>query len=154
MKAKGKKFIAENRKARHNYTIEAEYEAGIILYGTEVKALRNGQANLKDAYAKIKNQEVFLKQMHIGPYKHAGNTNHDSLRERKLLLHKREIERLGVKLNERGLSLIPLTLYFKDGKIKVSLALARGKQLHDKRDAIKAKDAEREIARTKKKYRT
>ncbi len=152
MKKEQKKIVAENRKARHNYFIEDKYEAGMVLLGTEVKALRHGSANLKDSYAKIVNGEVFVYQMHIGPYAFAYYGNHESLRRRKLLLHKDEIKKLYGKVNEKGYSLIPLRLYFKKGKVKMSLALARGKHSYDKRETIKRRDEKRELERTKKEY--
>lgn len=142
-----KKIIADNRKARFNYFIEDEFEAGIVLKGTEVKSLRNGKANIKDAYAKIQDGEVFLHQMHIGVYAFAYYGNHDPLRVRKLLLHKREIDKLYGKVNEKGLSLIPLQVYFINGKVKVKLGLARGKHLYDKREAIKKRDMQRDFDR-------
>jgi len=148
-----KKTVAENRKARFNYFIEDEYEAGIVLKGTEVKSLRDGRANLKDAYARIQNGEVFLHQMHIGPYPFAYYGNHDPLRVRKLLLHKQEIKRLYGKVNEKGFSLIPLRVYFKDGKVKIRLALARGKHKYDKRETIRKRDEKRELDRARKNYR-
>jgi SsrA-binding protein len=148
-----KKIIAENRKARHDYHIEDTYEAGLVLLGTEVKALRTGKANLRDAYARIKNGEVFVHQMHIGPYAFSYYDNHEPLRKRKLLLHKREIKKLVGKVNEKGFSLIPLTLYFKDGKAKVKLALARGKRQYDKRQTIRKRDEQREMDRVRKEYR-
>ena len=147
-----KKNIAENRKARFNYHIEDVYEAGLVLMGTEVKSLRQGRANIKDAYAKIKNGEVFVYQMHISPYPFAYYDNHDPLRPRKLLLHKSEIKRLYGKANEQGAALIPLRLYFKNGKVKISLALARGKRKYDKRDAIRRRDEQRVLERARKKY--
>lgn len=147
------KIIAENRKARFNYFIDEEFEAGLVLVGTEVKSLRLGRANLKDAYARIKNGEVFLYQLHIGPYPFAHYDNHDPLRPRKLLLHKREIKRLFSKVNERGHTLVPLKIYFKGGKVKVSLALARGKRKYDKREAIKRRDEQRLMERERKAYR-
>lgn len=142
-----KKIIADNRKARFNYFIEDEYEAGIVLKGTEVKSIRNGKVNIKDAYAKIQNGEVFLHQMHIGVYAYAYYDNHDPLRVRKLLLHRREISKLYGKVNEKGLSLIPLQVYLLNGKVKVKIALARGKHLYDKREAIKKRDAQRDFDR-------
>jgi len=145
-----KKMITDNRKARHNYHIETKYEAGIVLLGTEVKALRMGRAHLKDAYAKIKDGEVYVHQMHIGPYPFAYYDNHEPLRTRKLLLHDYEIKRLFAKVNEKGYSLIPLNMYFVNGKAKVTIALARGKRLHDKRDAIKQRDEKRDFDRTRK----
>ena len=146
------KIIAENRKARHDYHIESEVEAGLVLKGTEVKSLRQGRVNLKDAYARIKYGEVFVYQMHIGPYPHASYDNHEPLRPRKLLLHKREIKRLYGKVNEKGSTLVPLKIYFKNGKAKLSLALAKGKRKYDKRDAIRRRDEQRELERTRKQY--
>jgi len=148
-----KKNIAENRKARHNYFIEDTYEAGIVLLGTEVKSLRGGRANLKDAYARIVNGEVFVYQMHIGPYPFAYYNNHAPLRTRKLLLHKSEIKKLYGKVNEKGFSLIPLRLYFVNGKVKMVIALARGKRKYDKRQAIRQRDEKRELARTHREFR-
>ena len=146
------KIIAENRKARHDYHIDEEFEAGMVLKGTEVKSLRLGRAVLKDSYARIKNGEVFIHQMHISPYPFAYYDNHDPLRHRKLLLHKREIKRLSGKVNEKGLTLIPLKMYFKNGKAKISIALARGKRKYDKREAIRHRDEQREMERTRKQY--
>jgi SsrA-binding protein len=147
MAREGKKIIAENRKARHDYFIDDEYEAGIVLTGTEVKALRMGRANLKDSYARIKDGEVYVHQMHIGPYPFAHYGNHEPLRPRKLLLHKSEIRRLYGKVNEKGHTLIPLRIYFKKGKVKIALALARGKRQYDKREAIKRRDEKRLLER-------
>ena len=147
------KVVAENRKARHDYIIEDKYEAGIVLAGTEVKSLRMGKANLKDSYARIKNGEVFVYQIHIGAYPFAYFDNHDPLRPRKLLLHSYEIKKLYGKVNEKGYSLIPLRLYFKAGKAKLSLALARGKQSHDKRETIRRRDQKRELDRERKNNR-
>ena len=147
------KIVAENRKARFNYFIEDEYEAGIVLKGTEVKSLRDGRANLKDAYARIHNGEVFIHQMHIGPYPFAYYGNHAPLRVRKLLLHKQEIKRLYGKVNEKGFSLIPLRVYFKDGKVKIRLALAKGKHSYDKRETIRRRDQKLELDRARKDYR-
>jgi len=152
MAAKHTKIIADNRKARYNFHIEDEFEAGMVLKGTEVKSLRQGRANLKDSYARIKNGEVFVHQIHISPYPFAHYDNHDPLRPRKLLLHKREIKRLYGKANEQGFTLVPLKLYFKNGKVKLSLALARGKRQYDKRDAIRRRDEQREMERTRKQY--
>ena len=153
MTSEAKKIVAENRKARHNYFIEDTFEAGVVLKGTEVKSLREGRANLKDAYARIKNGEVYVFQLHISPYPFAYYGNHDPLRPRKLLLHKAEIKRLYGKVNEMGYSLIPLQLYFKGGKAKVRLALARGKRKYDKRDSIRRRDEKRELDRARKHYR-
>lgn len=147
------KIIAENRKARHNYFIEDDYEAGMVLAGTEVKSLRMGKANLGDAYARITNGEVFVHQLHIGAYPFAYYGNHDPLRRRKLLLHKYEIKRLYGKVNEKGYSLVPLRLYFKGGKVKIKIALARGKRSHDKRETIRRRDQKRELDRERKQYR-
>jgi SsrA-binding protein len=147
------KIIAVNRKARHDFFIEDEYEAGLVLKGTEVKSLRLGKVNLKDSYARIKDGEVFVYQMHIGPYPFAHYDNHDPLRTRKLLLHKQEIKRMNAKVNEKGHTLVPLKIYFKAGKVKISLALAKGKRQYDKREAIKRRDEQRELARERKRYR-
>ena len=154
MDSKHKKIIAENRKARYNYHIEDTYEAGIVLKGTEVKSLRNGRANLKDAYARVRNGEIFVYQMHISPYPFAYYNNHDPLRTRKLLLHSYEIKKLYGKANEMGYSLIPLQLYFKGGKAKMTLALARGKRKYDKRESLRRQDERRELDRAKKQYRS
>jgi SsrA-binding protein len=147
------KIIAVNRKARFDYFIEDEYEAGLVLKGTEVKSLRLGKANLKDSYARINDGEVFVYQMHIGPYPFAYYNNHDPLRPRKLLLHKQEIKRLYSKVNEKGHSLVPLKLYFKKGKAKLTLAVAKGKRKYDKREAIKRRDEKRDLDREMKQYR-
>jgi SsrA-binding protein len=141
------KNIAENRKARHEYFIEDTWEAGMVLLGTEVKALREGRANLRDAYARIKKGEVWVYQLHISPYSHASYDNHDPLRPRKLLLNHGEIRRLTAKTNETGHTLIPLKLYFKNGKVKLLLALAKGKRKYDKREAIRQRDAQRDLER-------
>ena len=144
------KIISENRKARHDYIIVDQYEAGLVLTGTEVQSLRLGRVNLKDAYAKIKNGEVFLYQMHIGPYPFAYYDNHEPLRARKLLLHKREITRLYAKANEQGHTLVPLRIYFKAGKAKIALALVKGKREFDKRAAIREREQRRELDRARK----
>jgi SsrA-binding protein len=146
------KIIAVNRKARHDFFIDDEYEAGVVLQGTEVKSLRLGKVNLKDSYARIKDGEVFVYQMHIGPYPFAYYENHDPLRARKLLLHKQEIKRISAKVNEKGHTLVPLKIYFKGGKVKISLALAKGKRQYDKRESIKRRDQQRELARERKRY--
>jgi SsrA-binding protein len=143
-----KKILTENRKARHDYFIDDEYEAGIVLLGTEVKSLRLGRVNLKDSYAKIKNGEVFVHQMHIGQYPFAHYDNHDPLRPRKLLLHNHEIKKLIGKVQEKGYSLIPMRVYFKKGKVKISLALARGKRKYDKRETIRNRDEKRDMERS------
>ena len=144
------KIVTENRKARHNYHIDEQFEAGMVLTGTEVKSLRLGRANLKDAYAKVVNGEVFLYQMHISPYPFAYYDNHDPLRPRKLLLHAHEIKRLYGKVNEKGYALVPLRIYFKRGKAKAVIALARGKRSYDKREAIRKRDESRELDRARK----
>jgi SsrA-binding protein len=144
------KIIARNKKARFDYFIDAEYEAGISLKGTEVKSLRLGKANLKDAYAKIRGGEIFVYQMHISEYPFAHYGNHAANRPRKLLLHKYEIKRLIGKTQEKGFTLIPLNLYFKKGNVKITIALARGKQKYDKREAIRKRDEKREMARERK----
>ena len=139
--------IAVNRKARHEYLIEETVEAGVALMGSEVKALREGKANLKDSYGRIENGEVWLWNAHISPYNPASQFGHEPTRTRKLLLHRGEIERLNGKVKERGLTLVPLRLYFKNGRAKVELALARGKKQHDKREAIRDREQRREIDR-------
>ncbi len=144
------KIIAQNRKARYDYFIEDELEAGLVLKGTEVKSLRLGKAHIKDAYARIKDGEVYVYQMHIGPYPFAYYDNHDPLRPRKLLLHKREIKRLYGKVNEKGFTLVPLKIYFKAGKVKITVALVRGKRKYDKREAIRRRDEKRELDRARK----
>jgi SsrA-binding protein len=146
----GEKLICQNRKAWHNYFIEDKYEAGIALLGTEVKSLRDGKANLGDSYAKIKGGEVFLVDAHISAYRFGNRFNHDPLRSRKLLLHRKEIRRLIGKVQEKGLTLIPLRLYFSDGRAKVELGLAKGKKLFDKRENLKRKTMEREMERGRK----
>ena len=153
MEKKKKKLITDNRKARHNYLIIDKYEAGLVLLGTEVKSLRTGRAHLKDAYARIIKGEVFVYNMHIGPYPFAYFDNHDPLRTRKLLLHNYEIKKLYSKVNEKGFSLVPLNLYFRDGKVKMTLALAKGKHSHDKRETIRRRDEKRDLDRTRKEYR-
>jgi SsrA-binding protein len=146
------KIVAENRKARHNYFIEHTCEAGMVLLGTEVKSLRLGRVNLKDSYARIKNGEVFVYQMHISVYPFAYYGNHDPLRIRKLLLHKYEINKLYGKVNEKGFSLVPLKLYFQNGRAKMTLALARGKRQYDKRETIRRRDEQRDLERSKKEH--
>ena len=143
----GEKLISNNRKARHNFEILETYEAGIVLRGTEVKSLREGQVNFKDSYAKIDREEAWLHGCHIAPYHHGTDANHDPERSRKLLLHRREISRLLGKIAERGLTLVPLRLYFKSGRAKLELGLARGKKLHDKRATIREREAQRELAK-------
>jgi SsrA-binding protein len=144
------KLICQNKKAWHNYFFEDKYEAGIALLGTEVKSLREGRANLGDSYGKIKNGEVFLVDAHINPYSYANRFNHDPLRTRKLLLHKKEIRRLIGKVQEKGFTLIPLRLYFSNGRAKVELGLGKGKKLFDKRETLKRKTMERDMERGRK----
>jgi len=146
----GEKLICQNKKAFHNYFIEETYQAGISLLGSEVKSLREGKVNLGDSYGDIKRSEVFLVDAHISPYPQANRLNHNPLRTRKLLLHKKEIKRLIGKVDQRGYTLIPVKLYFVDGKVKVDLALAKGKKLFDKRETLKKKTMEREMERGRK----
>jgi SsrA-binding protein len=141
------KPIASNRRARHEYEILDSMEAGISLRGPEVKSLREGRANLSDAYAFLRGGEVFLRNLHISPYQQAGRENLDPTRERKLLLHRQEIHRLRSKVAEKGLTLIPLALYWKGGRAKVELAVARGKRRYDKREAIRRREQDRELQR-------
>ncbi|MEV5408036.1 SsrA-binding protein SmpB [Thermopolyspora sp. NPDC052614] len=143
----GRKLIAQNKRARHEYVIEDTYEAGLVLTGTEVKSLRAGRANLTDGFAVVRDGEVWLQNVHIPEYSQGTWTNHAAKRERKLLLHRLEIDKLIGKTNERGLTLIPLSLYFKDGRAKVEIGLARGKKLYDKRRDLAEKQANREMAR-------
>ncbi len=147
MANEGIKVIAQNKKARHDYFIEQTMETGIVLSGTEVKSIRQGKVNLKDSYAMIEGGEVILSGMHISPYEQGNIFNKDPLRDRKLLLHKSEINRLIGVTQQKGLSLVPLELYFKKGKVKVELGVAKGKKLYDKRDDIAERDAKREIDR-------
>ena len=143
----GRKFIAQNKKARHDYSILDTYEVGLALTGTEVKSLRAGRASLVDGFALVDNGEVYLHGVHIPAYVAGTWTNHAPRRVRKLLLHRSEIEKLIGKIKEGGLTLVPLSLYFSDGRAKVELALARGKQAHDKRQDIARRDAQREVTR-------
>ena len=150
--AKGKEdpdvqSIAKNRQARHDYAIIDSWEAGIVLTGTEVKALREGKANISDAYGIVRGGEIYLLNLHISPYERGGYVNHDPTRTRKLLLHRKEIRRLIGAVEREGLTLVPLELYFRKGKAKVALALGKGKKLHDKRETARQRDAEREVAR-------
>ncbi len=147
MKEQGRKVIVSNRKARHDYAILDTYEAGIVLTGTEVKSLRAGRASLTDAYGSVEDGEVWLRNVHIPEYTEGSWTNHEPRRTRKLLLHRKEIERLIGKSRESGLSLVPLSMYFTDGKVKVEIALARGKRAYDKRADLAKRDADREVRR-------
>jgi SsrA-binding protein len=148
VKETGRKLIAQNRKARHDYAIEDVYEAGVVLVGTEVKSLREGRASLVDSFASVRDGEVWLENLHIAEYTQGTWTNHEVRRRRKLLLHRSEIEKLVRSTKESGLTLVPLSLYFKDGKVKVEIALARGKRAYDKRQTMATRDAQREIERT------
>ena len=146
------KLVSQNKKARHDYFIEQTFEAGIVLTGTEVKSVRHGKVNLRDSYAYIKNSEVYISGMHISPYEQGNIYNTDPLRDRKLLLHKYEINKLIGYTQQKGLTLVPLQVYFKKGKVKVELAVAKGKKMYDKRRDIAERDAKREIARRTKEY--
>ena len=146
------KLIAKNSTARHNYTITDTFEAGIVLSGTEIKSIRNGKVNIKDTYIIIKNGEAYILGMHISPYEHGNIFNKDPLRDRKLLLHKREIFKLYGMVNQKSVSLIPLSLYFRDSKVKVEVGIGKGKKLYDKREDMAKKDAEMKIKRALKNY--
>ena len=143
----GKKIIASNRRARHEYAIEDTVEAGLVLTGTEVKSLRAGRATLTDGFAQITDSEAWLHGVHIPQYTQGTWTNHEPRRTRKLLLHRKEIDKLGSSIRERGLTLVPLSLYFKDGKVKIELGLGRGKRTYDKRHDLAKRDAAREVER-------
>ena len=145
--AEGRKVVASNRRARHNYEILDTFEAGVVLKGSEVKSLRAGQVQLKDAYATIRNGELWLENAHIAPYSFASGGGHDPERPRKLLLHRREIDRLIGKVNEQGLTLIPLQVYFTSGKAKIELALAKGRRTYDKRRKLAEREQKREMDR-------
>jgi len=148
--ADGIKIVAKNPKAYHEYYIVEKFEAGIELFGTEVKSIRSGNLSLKEAWCSIQNGELFLKQMHISPYEHGSFSNRDPLRPKRLLMHKKEIMMLMGKTQQAGLTLVPLSVYFRNSRVKVEIALARGKKLHDKRDAAAAKDAKRQMDRAMK----
>jgi len=149
-KPQGKKEIAANRKAFHDYFVLERYEAGISLAGTEVKSIRAGQVNLKDSFCTIKDGQLLLRSMHISPYEHGNIFNKDPVRPRVLLMHKREIIKMNARIMQDGVALIPLSLYFKDGKVKVELGLCKGKKLHDKRDSEADRESKRDIERTMK----
>ena len=149
---KGIKPIAQNKKAYHDYFVEDTYEAGIVLVGCEVKSIRQGQVNLRDSFAIIKNGEVFAVGMHIAPYQMGSYFNHDPRRNRKLLLNKAEIRKLKAKVEQKGYTLVPLKIYFKDALVKVELGLCKGKETHDKRESIKRREEDRKIDRIKKEY--
>jgi SsrA-binding protein len=146
-KHRNNQVVATNRKARHNYSILETFEAGVALMGTEVKSLREGQASLADSFATVDDGEVWLRNLHIPEYHHGSWTNHAPRRNRKLLMHRGQIDNLIGKIRDGNLSLVPLSLYFTDGKVKVELALARGKQAHDKRQDLAKRDADREVIR-------
>lgn len=145
MKKIGTKVVATNRKARFEYFIEDTMEAGLVLTGTEVKSIRQGKLNIKDSYASVEKGEIFINNLHISPYEQGNIYNVDPLRKRKLLLHKREIRKLMASITQKGYTLVPLSVYIKDGLVKVELATAKGKKLYDKRDDIAKKDAERRM---------
>ncbi|MBQ8010041.1 MAG: SsrA-binding protein SmpB [Oscillospiraceae bacterium] len=147
MRTKGTKLITENRKARHEYFVLEDFEAGIELTGTEVKSIRQGNVNLKDSWCSIENGELFIKQMHISPYEKGNIFNRDPLRVRRLLMHKKEIMRLYGKQKQDGLALVPLSMYFKDSRVKIQLGLCKGKKLYDKREDAAKRDAKRSIDR-------
>jgi SsrA-binding protein len=147
---KGTKLVAKNPKAFHDYFIEDRYEAGIELAGTEVKSIRQGKVNLKDSFCHVKDGEMFVYGMHISPYEQGNIFNKDPMRPRRLLLHKREIMRLYAKIKQDGYSLVPISVYFKNAKVKVEIGLAKGKKLHDKRESAAIKDAKREMDRAMK----
>jgi SsrA-binding protein len=149
----GEKLIADNRRARHEYTLLDRYEAGLVLTGTEVKSLRQGRAQIRQAYADIRDDEAWLVGLHIAPYEQGTTRSHDPDRDRKLLLHRKEIASLIGKVKERGFTLVPTRLYFKDGRAKIEIALAKGKELHDKRRDIAKRDADRQIERAVKSRR-
>ncbi len=154
MKKPGSKIIATNKKARYEFFIEDTMEAGIVLTGTEVKSIRQGKINIKESYATVENGEVFINGMHISPYEQGNIYNVDPLRKRKLLLHKREIKKLFQGIQLEGYTIVPLSVYLKDGKVKIEIATAKGKKLYDKRDTIAKKDAERRIQQhSSEKYR-
>ena len=149
-KQRGVKSVAQNKKAYHDYFIEEKYEAGIELYGTEVKSIRAGAVNLKDSFCTVKDGELFAHGMHISPYEKGNIFNRDPMRPKRLLMHRKEINKLQARIAQDGLTLIPLSLYLKDSLVKVELGLARGKKLYDKRESAARRDADREIDRTMK----
>ena len=141
---KAQRVVADNRKAFHDYHVLETWEAGLVLLGTEIKAIREGRVNLRDSFARVDNGEVWLANVHISPYSHTGYAHHEERRQRKLLMHKHEINKLTGLVRERGLTLVPLQLYFKNGRLKTQLALVKGKQAHDKREAIRRREVDRE----------
>ncbi len=146
-KNKGVKIVAQNKKAWHDYFVDEKYEAGIALFGTEVKSIRKGSVNLKDSYCTVKNGELYAVGMHISPYEQGNIFNRDPMRDKKLLMHRKEIIKLGSLVNQKGFTLVPLSLYFSGSNVKIEVGLCRGKKLYDKRDAEAEKDADREIDR-------
>lgn len=146
-KSKGVKIVAQNKKAWHDYFVDEKYEAGIALFGTEVKSIRKGSVNLKDSYCTVKNGELYAVGMHISPYEQGNIFNRDPMRDKKLLMHRKEIIKLGSLVNQKGFTLVPLSLYFSGSNVKIEVGLCRGKKLYDKRDAEAEKDADREIDR-------
>lgn len=146
-KSKGVKIVAQNKKAWHDYFVDEKYEAGIALFGTEVKSIRKGSVNLKDSYCTVKNGEIYAVGMHISPYEQGNIFNRDPMRDKKLLMHKKEIIKLSSLVNQKGFTLVPLSLYFSGSNVKIEVGLCRGKKLYDKRDAEAEKDADREIDR-------
>ena len=152
-KGRGEKLVAENRRARHEYQLLERHEAGLVLTGTEVKSLRDGHGNIARAYVEIRDGEAWLVGAHIAEYDRGNLANHDPERRRKLLLHRRELDQLDIKVRERGFTLVPTRLYFRDGRAKVEIALARGKELYDKRRDIARRDADRQIERALKSRR-
>ena len=154
MKPVGKKIIAQNRKAKFEYELLTLFEAGLVLQGTEIKAIRNHQVNLQRSYVQMSHGELWLMEAHITEYAHANRDNHDPVRPRKLLLHRREMFRIMEQLQQKGLTCVPTMLYLKDGRAKVEIALARGKKLHDKRDSVSKRESDRQVERAlREKYR-
>ncbi len=139
-----RRVIADNRKAFHDYHVLETFEAGVALLGTEVKAIREGRVNLRDSFARVDKGEIWLMNVHISPYSHTGYAHHEERRQRKLLLHRSEIRKLTGQVTERGLTIVPLQMYFKDGRVKVAVALVKGKQLHDKRETLRQREVDRE----------
>ena len=152
-KERGQKVVATNRKARHDYLIEDTYEAGLVLTGTEVKSLRAGRASLAEAYARVEGGEAILVGAHVPEYSHGNRTNHEPTRTRKLLLHKKEIQRLQEGLEQKGLTIVPLKLYWKNGRAKIEIALARGKKLYDRREDTAKREAQRDMERAARRMR-
>jgi SsrA-binding protein len=141
---KAQRVVADNRKAFHDYHVLETWEAGVALLGTEVKAIREGRVNLRDSFARLDKGEIWLMNVHISPYSHTGYAHHDERRQRKLLLHHHEIQKLAGQVNQKGLTIVPLQLYFKNGRVKITLALVKGKQAHDKRETIRRREIDRE----------